>query len=129
MKRFYAWQISSAKWVEITEEKFNELKIYLHTDRLKIEDVKSYAFDLQNTPSGNNLADSQATALFNTCKTLLMVGQKIEAIKLVRIFTNLGLKESKDWVEAIELPTNEYWVNGFIRSLKNYLDRNYPNIK
>jgi hypothetical protein len=33
---------------------------------------------------------------------LLMSGQKIAAIKLVRTRRNLGLKEAKDYVDAIE---------------------------
>lgn len=35
------------------------------------------------------------------CKNFLLAGKKIEAIKLCRAQTGWGLKESKDWVEAL----------------------------
>lgn len=35
--------------------------------------------------------------------TALFAGRKIEAIKLYREFTGQGLKESKDFVEALEV--------------------------
>ena len=38
----------------------------------------------------------------NTVRALLAQGQKIEAIKLVRILTGRGLRESKDYVESLE---------------------------
>ncbi|KPL86253.1 hypothetical protein SE18_14125 [Herpetosiphon geysericola] len=37
---------------------------------------------------------------------LLLQGKKIEAIKQVRLQTNLGLKEAKDYVEMIERGEN-----------------------
>lgn len=35
------------------------------------------------------------------CKELVYAGKKIDAIKLCRANTGWGLKESKDWVEAL----------------------------
>lgn len=37
-------------------------------------------------------------------RAALARGQKIEAIKLLRGHTGLGLKEAKDWVEALDPP-------------------------
>ena len=38
----------------------------------------------------------------NQIKTLIFAGSKIEAIKLYREHTHQGLKESKDYIEALE---------------------------
>lgn len=41
------------------------------------------------------------TGDFNTVRVSRIGGYKIEAIKLVRGLTNMGLKDSKDFVEAV----------------------------
>ena len=46
-----------------------------------------------------NIPDEKLTQLTD----LIFHGQKIEAIKLYRELTNLGLKESKDAVDALEV--------------------------
>ncbi len=46
--------------------------------------------------------ESVPDAVRDMALTLIRDGRKIEAIKVVREHTNWGLKEAKDWVDAVE---------------------------
>jgi ribosomal protein L7/L12 len=52
-----------------------------------------------------------SAALDDQIRDLLAKGQKIEAIKMYRLATNLGLKEAKDYVEAIQAQMPESSLN------------------
>lgn len=56
-----------------------------------------------------SLTDAQMNAIADA----LRAGNKIEAIKLHRKATGLGLKESKDEIEAIEAGLREKFPNQF----------------
>jgi ribosomal protein L7/L12 len=68
--------------------------------------VSNFNANSSNSPFHSSTHSSSAvnTALLNNDEivNLLRQGQKIEAIKIYRERTNLGLKEAKDAVEAIE---------------------------
>jgi Ribosomal protein L7/L12 C-terminal domain len=49
----------------------------------------------------------------NALTDALLHGRKIEAIKIYREFTGLGLKESKDEIEAIEAGLREKFPDKF----------------
>lgn len=54
-------------------------------------------------PAPDALSDTDRDAMVAEVRMLLMQGRKIEAIKQVRDrMPGLGLKEAKDWVEAVE---------------------------
>lgn len=53
--------------------------------------------DAEPTPGAGSLSEAD---LHTQLSELLAAGRKIEAIKLVRDQTGMGLKEAKDWVES-----------------------------
>lgn len=57
----------------------------------------AYSSTMSTPPSSNIPAEKLAQV-----QALLNANRKIDAIKLVREITNLGLKEAKDYVEALE---------------------------
>lgn len=65
----------------------------------------SLTFTAPQAASGSPLAQNPAAIL--AVKALLQAGNKIEAIKVYRQLTGLGLKEAKDAVEAMEAGSRE----------------------
>ena len=74
----------------------------------KISNLGGFSFvssddaDVEFDPSGSDdigLAPDQVAEIAN----LMRSNQKIQAIKLVREWSGMGLAESKDWVEALEV--------------------------
>lgn len=55
--------------------------------------------DLPSAPQG---ASASAWPIDDEVRRLALAGQKIEAIKVLRARTGLGLKEAKDVVESVE---------------------------
>ena len=72
---------------------FCQSKLYLEDDGVKVHSALSDLLEGKPAPSGVDVDQIQQ---------LLRDGKKIDAIKLVREQTGLGLKEAKDAVEAIE---------------------------
>jgi ribosomal protein L7/L12 len=72
---------------------FCQSKLYFTAEGVKVSSALSDRVESKAAPSGIDLAHVQQ---------LVLAGKKIEAIKLVREQTGLGLKEAKDAVEAIE---------------------------
>lgn len=64
-------------------------------DATVISSLAGRAAGLEESPN--------AEGLLNIVHSLMKQGQKIEAIKFVRMHRNLGLKESKDFVEQVGL--------------------------
>lgn len=64
----------------------------------KYESVANTAKAHLENPYKNNEVPE---AIANQARTLLSQGRKIEAVKLVKDSTNLGLKECKDFVESL----------------------------
>jgi ribosomal protein L7/L12 len=72
---------------------FCRSQLYLSADSVKVSSVLSDLLEGKPAPEGIDVQQIQE---------LVRAGKKIEAIKLVRAQTGLGLKEAKDAVEAIE---------------------------
>ena len=72
---------------------FCQSKLYLEGDGVKVHSALSDLLEGKPAPVGVDVDQIQQ---------LVRAGKKIEAIKLVRQQTGLGLKEAKDAVEAIE---------------------------
>jgi ribosomal protein L7/L12 len=72
---------------------FCQSKLYLEDDGVKVHSALSDLLEGKPAPAGVDVDQIQQ---------LTRAGKKIEAIKLVREQTGLGLKEAKDAVEAIE---------------------------
>jgi ribosomal protein L7/L12 len=72
---------------------FCQSKLYLENNGVQVHSVLSDLLEGKPAPSGVDVERIQQ---------LLRAGKKIDAIKLVREQTGLGLKEAKDAVEAIE---------------------------
>lgn len=72
---------------------FCQSKLYFSDDGVKVSSVLSDLLEGKPAPAGVDVQQIQ---------DLVRAGKKIEAIKLVRQQTGLGLKEAKDAVEAME---------------------------
>ncbi len=59
---------------------------------------------VQSAPPAAKAPPVDDSDLAGTVRALLAAGKKIEAVKLVRERTGLGLKEAKDFVDGLEQP-------------------------
>lgn len=58
-------------------------------------------------------------------QSYILAGRKIEAIKVLRGMTNMGLKEAKDWVEAFERRANVAEADYFVTWSDSWGDEVY----
>jgi hypothetical protein len=94
---------------ESVDEKLKKLKELLESNLISGQDYERMKAEIldgtfHTTPVGVSTVHSIEISDSDTAQIIsfLKANQKIEAIKLFREKTNLGLKESKDAVEAIE---------------------------
>ncbi len=66
------------------------------------ERLRDNDFGLQNSTTAMGERSWDSTELTETVQSHLRQGRKIEAIKIYREHTGVGLKEAKDAVDAIE---------------------------
>jgi ribosomal protein L7/L12 len=89
-------------------QKIEAIKLVREHTGMGLKEAKDYveAIEHGGTPElptpPSQPAPLQAGALDSQVRALLTRNRKIEAIKLVRGHTGMGLKEAKDYVEAIE---------------------------
>lgn len=94
-------------WLEATFKDYKDMPIQVRSwseeapvpERLKTPTPYRTVLDSLATLTG--LPIEQIDSEFGPVMDFIRTGQKIEAIKRVRTFTGLGLKEAKDWVEAV----------------------------
>lgn len=114
--------------------KIEAIKLYRQVTGLGLKEAKDAVEAIQagqsirftNLPSAK-APQSQATLL--AVKTLLQAGKKIEAIKVYRQLTGVGLKEAKDVVEAMEAgvaDANTFQVDAPFESLPGVVYSSRP---
>ena len=100
-------QLSAVRDALRTGDKISAIKLYREYTGVGLAEAKTAMEALEQTgslpASTNTISINGLDAnLLAQVQQALFQGQKIEAIKLYREATNLGLKESKDAVEKME---------------------------
>src|SRR6185503_17131200 len=108
----------------VSEEKYFEMIPYMAKKDYKIEEIYSSRDDLLGKSRINSIEYYiRIDIAFSILEFYMLMGEKNTAIKLCRIFTNWGLKEAKDFCEAIDLSSS---VNGFtLDRVRNKLNDDY----
>jgi ribosomal protein L7/L12 len=89
-------------------QKIQAIKLVRERSNVGLKEAKAYVDGLERgeappPPSARPVTlDDVPPGLVEEAGTLLARGQKIEAIKLVREHTGMGLKAAKDWVDRLE---------------------------
>ncbi len=85
------------------DRKLEAVKYVMDQAKIGLLEAKNFVDELSNKEDANS-ADID---LMEQIKTFLKQNKKIEAVKLVKSVTGMGLKESKDFVENIDQPDFE----------------------
>jgi ribosomal protein L7/L12 len=87
-------------------QKIQAIKLVRERSNVGLKEAKAYVDGLERgeaPPSARPVTlDDVPPGLVEEAGTLLARAQKIEAIKLVREHTGMGLKAAKDWVDRLE---------------------------
>jgi len=88
-------------------QKIQAIKLVRERSEMGLKAAKAYVDGLERgealpPPSRPVTLDDLPPELVAEAGTFLARGQKIEAIKLVREHTGMGLKAAKDWVDRLE---------------------------
>ena len=81
--------------------KLEAVKYVMDQAKIGLLEAKNFVDELRNKEDTNTVDND----LMEQIKTLLKQNKKIEAVKLVKSATGMGLKESKDFVENIDHPS------------------------
>jgi ribosomal protein L7/L12 len=87
----------------IAGQKISAIKLYREATGAGLAEAKSFVERMElnlQAPSGDFGSLSDATV--QNIQAAIFAGRKIEAIKLHRMATGMGLKESKDFIEALQ---------------------------